>query len=321
MEIRSEIAVLQADAGRQSRIQDGLATALASWREGAGRDVLACFAEYGSGKPLADLPALALLFGGDDAGAAHAFAGPLVSAMLSAIAFEPLGLVPLRHSLNGVTSTLLLAQQGPALLTLAAIDGPGLAASPPPTSVSFAPAEEWEMVLAGNGRARLVQRIGEQLVAEELDLAPGIALGREAEREALLFDRVDGALVLLRLHRRRESAQPRRAYSLSNGALLRQAAATPSESRHEVAVTLLGAMGRKDSVPLLAEIARDETLGDSLRWQSLRQCLGLDTATGYWTLTAISRAGADPLAIPAGALRAQLLEAYPQLSEIDPCPA
>lgn len=321
MESRPEIAALQSDPGLEMRAREGLATALASWREGAGQKVLADFAAYADGKPLADLPALGALFGDDDAGAACALVEPLISALLAAWAEHPLGLVPLRHSCGEVTSSLLLAQQGASLLTLSAIDGAGLAASPPPQSVSFAPAEEWEVVLAGQARARIVQRVGEKLVADELDLAPGIALGREAEREALVFDRVDGALVMLRLQRRRDTAQPRRAYSLANGALVRQATATPAESRHEVAVSLLGAMGRKDAAPLLAEIARDEALGDSLRWQALRQCLGLDTSTGFWTLTAISRAGADPLAIPAGALRAQLLESYPQLSEIDPCPA
>ncbi|MCW1403938.1 hypothetical protein OKA06_17080 [Novosphingobium sp. MW5] len=31
----------------------------------------------------------------------------------------------------------------------------------------------------------------------------------------------------------------------------------------------------------------------SLRWQALRECLALDTRTGFWTLTAIARSGED----------------------------
>ena len=148
-----------------------------------------------------------------------------------------------------------------------------------------------------------------------------VAVTGEAGREALLFDQVDGALLMLRLQRRHDLMQPKRAYALEGGALLHQASATPRESRHEVAVALLGKMGRIDAAPLLAEIARDETHGASLRWQALRECLGLDTKSGFWTLTAIARAGADPLAVPAGALRAQLLEAYPQLAEVELCHA
>jgi hypothetical protein len=196
----------------------------------------------------------------------------------------------------------------------------GLAARPAAASVGFAPAEEWEIVLGGTGRGRLVERRGEVLTTHDLDLAPGLALGREADREALIFDRIDGALLLLRLQRRRDMMMPKREFALDDGRLLHQASASPRESRHEIAVALLGKMGRADSAPLLAEIARDESHGDSLRWQAIRECLGLDTRTGFWTLSAIARAGADPLSVPAGALRAQLLETYPQLAEVELCP-
>lgn len=84
---------------------------------------------------------------------------------------------------------------------------------------------------------------------------------------------------------------------------------------------LLARMRRQDAAPAMAEIARGQG-SDHLRWQALRNCLALDTAQGFSALTAIAANPADALARPAGALRAQLLEAHPQLTglEADPCP-
>ena len=65
----------------------------------------------------------------------------------------------------------------------------------------------------------------------------------------------------------------------------------------------------------------EEAGSPHLRWQALRECLGLDSAIGFAALSAIARRSVDPLAVPAGALRAQLLEAYPQLAEVSACPA
>lgn len=321
MDISPSIAALQAEPAQQVRAQLGLTTALASWREqDAVREVLAGFSRYAKGAPLADQRELAGLFG-DDADAAHQFAAPLIASFAAELARQPLGVVPVRHFTDGVMSVLMLAREGDCLLTLTAIDGAGLAARPATTSACYSPSEEWEVVLAGSGRARLVERCGDRIATHPIDLASGLSLGRDGAREALVFDEVDGVMLLLRLQRRLDASQARLEVSLEDGKVLHRASATPRESRHEMAVALLGRMGRSDAAPVLAEIARDATHGDSLRWQALRECLALDTRTGFWTLTAIARSGEDSLAIPAGALRAQLLETYPQLAEVEPCPA
>ena len=96
--------------------------------------------------------------------------------------------------------------------------------------------------------------------------------------------------------------------------------ATPRESRFELAAALLGRMGRSDAAPLLAAMA-EEHGGQSLRWQSLKECLGLDSGAGFAALDRIAAQAGDPLAGPATALRAQLLERYPQLAGAVPCPA
>lgn len=321
MDKTAELIALQADLPRQVRAQQAMSAALAAWQtQSAVAGVLAAFRRYADGTALCELPELAGLFG-EDAAPARALTDPLLAGLGSELGAEPFATVPLRHHFDGMISTLLLARQGETVLTLVTIDGAALGRRPRPTSACFVPAEEWEIVLAGTGRGRLVERRGAGLAEHRLDLAPGLSLGRQSEREALIFDEVDGALTLLRLQRRSAQLQPTKEISLIDGRMVHQAAGSPSESRHEVAVALLGRMGRKDAAPLLAEIARDESHGDSLRWQALRECLALDTGTGFWTLTAISRAGSDPLAVPAGAMRAQLLEAYPQLAEVDLCHA
>jgi hypothetical protein len=87
-------------------------------------------------------------------------------------------------------------------------------------------------------------------------------------------------------------------------------------------LALLGRMRRAETAPVMAAIAREP--GDaSLRWQALRECLALDTAAGLAALSYLARTGDDPLAPPAGALRAQLIETHPELHALDSaaCPA
>lgn len=103
-----------------------------------------------------------------------------------------------------------------------------------------------------------------------------------------------------------------REYALADGALLKQTAGEVRQSRHETMLALLGRMKRREAVPVMAAIAC-QSGADSLRWEALRESLALDTAQGFAALCALARSPLDPLAAPAGALRAQLVEAHPRL--------
>jgi hypothetical protein len=306
--------------------QDFHAAAITAWRNGAeAAAVLADFAAYADGQPLSALRALGALFNGHGGG--RALVTGLCRAMVAAMAEAPFGQVPLRHHVSRAATTVMLARANghaghEASLSLVALDGAGLALEPAAVSATFAPAEEWDLVVRGQGTGRLVENHSAPRLAQHpLAFAPGLALGRDAAREALLVDRVDGVLLLLRLRRRRPGPAPTRELDLACGRQLHQAASSAQDSRHEIAVALLGRMGRKDAAPVLAEIARDAGQGDMLRWQSVRECLGLDTLAGFRALAALAARGGDPLAAAAGALRAQLIEQYPVLAEIQPCPA
>ena len=286
MLLRPELAALRLDDTPQRRAQAALIAQMDAWRA---RDqpaaVLADLQRFEQGLPLGDCPALVALFAPGDPSGSALVAG-LISATLAQLSADPLGHVAMRHSTDGITSTLLLGQSGLATLTLVAIDGVGLARSAAPRTINYAPGEAFEQILAGSARAEMVRCV----------------LG-------------DGPL---------ESADA----LLERGKLIHRAAASPAQSRYELMIALLGRMGRADAAPLLASMA----LGPDpapLRWQALRECLGLDTATGFAALSQLARRAGDPLAAPAGALRAQLRESYPQLAQIEaleeaeniPCPA
>ena len=326
MLIRDGIAALRGDDTPQRTAQGALLAAAASWR---GRpdvapvlDALGCYAQ---GAALAECPALAGLF---VAGVADAFARGLVATMTAVLADHPLGHIAMRYFTNGTTTTLLLGQAGDTTLSLVAIDGAGLARTPPPRSVSFTPTQTTEHVLAGTGEMAFYTREpmpdglpGQvRLMRSMHAVSEGMVVARDGAVQAAQTLRVSGRLVTLRLQRRTPGAGCMQEYDLGSGQLLHRATTSHTDSRRELMATLLGQMGRGDAVPVLADMARGAGV-DSLRWQALRACIGLDTAAGFAALVAIANDDADPLTGPAAALRVQLVAAYPQLQELELCPA
>jgi hypothetical protein len=325
MNIHPELRALRGDDSPQRVAQELLIRRMADWREtGSVAGLEAEMARLDRGCPLADCPTLAGLFEQDGAAAAE-FACDLVRMNVEGLAAAPLGHVPFRHFTDGVHSTLLLLRAGNVTLSLVAVDGEGLSSRPAPVTADFGPSEVWEHVLAGCADAELVERSGPAngpAVFDRRDVAlqPGIIVSRPAGRQAMLLRGVESCLVTPRLQRRLRDAGPTREYRLADGELVHQAAGNVSDSRIEMIMALLGRMERADAAPVLAEIAREQGSA-ALRWQALRECLALDTLTGFTTLCDIARSAGDELAPTAGALRAQLVEAHPQLAEIEPCPA
>ncbi|MDE2411320.1 MAG: hypothetical protein KGM18_06030 [Sphingomonadales bacterium] len=325
MLIRPELAALRSDDAAQRRAQAAMGAALARWRATpivAAAD--AELAQWGSGAELDDLSLLSALFSGDH-DAAPRFCTELVAVILAELARDPLGQSPLRHYCDDAVASITLLRHGTTVLSLQAIDGSGLARAAPPQSARFAPCETWEAVLAGSARAERLAIAGPcpggvAIERSRIAIRPGLALHRIGLAETLHLDDVPSSLVLLRMQRRTGCSAVTSEYALDDGALLHQAASSPRDSRLELTAALLGRMGREDAAPLLAAMA-EERGNPSLRWQVLRECLALDTATGFATLCRIAGDGNDPLAAHAGALRDQLIETYPQLAGASRCPA
>lgn len=310
MRIDPAIAALRRDRAPQRRAQAATATAVDAWRAVPEvRGVLADFERYAGGAQIEACPDLLAVFAEGDA--APAFVAPLVGTLCAALAAEPFGHPPFRHGFARGTSTLLLARRGAAQLVLHACE-PGRRAF---DAAGFSDGERREAVLAGQARARVVCRRGRfGLFAERrLALEPGTRLALDLREEALQVLETRRRLVALRLHRSASPAGPSREYDVAGGTLLRQIAGDIRTSRHEAMLALLGRMRRGDAAPVMAAIAREP--GDaSLRWQALRECLALDTAAGFAALCHVAEAADDPLAGPAAALRAQLVEAHPELA-------
>jgi len=323
--VHPELRALRSDPAPQRDAQERLYAAVGAWRrEPQAAAMLGELPAYAEGRELADCPALAALFDEADETALPLMQG-FAAAAAQGLAEEPLGYLPLRHFSDGVISTLLLGNAGAVTLSLVAVDGASLAARPSPTAVDFRPSEVAERVLAGTARAELIgcrplSDSAAQLDRRPIALAPGRAIHRDGANTALLLGEVSACLVTLRLQRRRAEDGPTREYALADGRLLHLAASNPRDSRLELMMALAGRMGRADAAAPIAALARGEG-STALRWQALRECLALDTLTGFQTLCIIAISPGDPLSATAGALRAQLIETHPQLRQVDLCPA
>ena len=325
MIVHPELRALRGDDSPQRHAQERCLEALADWRTiPQVMDVMADLSAFASGRPLSACGALARLFTPDDA-AADEFVGSFMRTQIGALAAAPLGHPALRHFTDGVLSTLQLGRAGMVTLTLAAVDGQALASRPMPASVTFAPVETWQRVLAGSARADLVERRPSWSRDDSpdrpmLNLSPGQVHHRLGLERELLLREVHGRLVTLRLQRRDPAAGPAVEIDLATGHQLHQSAGSSADSRRELMVSLLGRMQRAEAAPTIAEVALGAG-GEGMRWQALRECLSLDTAIGFNALQVLAGRTEDPLHRPAGELLGTLLAAYPQLKDLAACPA
>ncbi|MBX7541004.1 hypothetical protein [Qipengyuania sphaerica] len=315
-----QIASLRGDLSPQREAQLALEKVRDEWRHGVFAKARADLSAFGQGRALGDCPDLARLLSSREE--AYAILDALFEPMTAALARYPLGQVPMRHQQSNGLAMIQLGRTGRATLTLLTYD----ALEQRPDTVAFSGSDCHEIVLEGAGDFRFTELLEERDGVAALDqqvrrLVAGETLSCDARRQVRYIEQVHGRLVMLRLARTDENAQPTRQFSLADGRLVHSASGTREESQREMAMALLGRMGRSDAAPLLAELAMEG--GAHIRWQSLRECLALDTATGFGVLSRIAADPADELAAQAGALRAQLVEAYPVLAQLESeaCPA
>lgn len=323
MSIHPDLLALRSDDAPQRHDQIAVSAAVQDWRKRA--QVARLDREldsFAAGQPLSSLPLMAQLFK-PDCSTADRLVNLLIDPLVKALHGHPLGEVPLRHYVDDRSALLVLCQSSGAALTLQVMESGGRARLPQAKTVTFTPGLVHERILSGAGEADLVSLSAQlpdraELSIESANLTAGDCTSRDTGRQCRLISVISKPLVILRLQHRGESGGLTREYDLADGRFLAQAAATPRETRLELVAALLGRMGRSDAAPLLAAMA-DEEAAQSLRWQSLKECLGLDTATGFAALCRIAGREGDVLAAPAGALRAQLIETYPQLGAFAAC--
>ena len=315
MHVPPEIAALRSDRAPQREAQTAMKRALELWlAESAVAQVRRDLVAYGAGESLAECAGLQSVFA--TSGRAEAILASLTAHFCAELRDNPMGHPPFRAGFDGVVGSIQLVRSGTAHLSLHARE-PGKFAA---TAHRFSDCQRHEAVVGGSARARIVRRLeaggGTRFAVQRLALRQGSRLSLDLAREALQFSSVSTRLVVLRLSRQRSDPRPSREYDAATGKLLHQSAGDLATSRLEASIALLGRMGRKDAARPIAHIARGH--GDtSLRWQALRECLALDTAEGFAALRTLASDAADPLAAPAGALRAQLLEMHPELAQLE----
>ena len=247
--------------------------------------------------------------------AAKRFALGWVAAMLRAWRSQPLSQVPFRHGYADGRGVLQLHRIGRVTVSLVLVEPPAANA---PATVAFTDCARCEIVLAGSGRAVDYRMVSDRPPrARSIDLQPGRRIFCNARRSRAIVA-LDTPLVALRIARDPHRPCPTQEVAIETGRIVHRASPSASDGRAELAAALLGAMGRADAAPTLAQYARDRagTCGQSAagaRWEALRHALALDTATGLAALCEIAHSESDPLHAPAEALSHRLHASYPQL--------
>ncbi|WP_164931274.1 hypothetical protein [Erythrobacter sp. HKB08] len=302
MIIREELAKLRSDPAPQHQAQAALEHCLQQWREAEGRELLRELAEYGAGRSLGECPALTVCLADGE------HIASLVRSLIECLARHPFGHVPMRHQLSDGVGLIEIAQAGRSALGLVLHERDCV--SREPSSAAFADLERHELLLAGRGRAVVLERLdGAAPHRTELPLEKGSRLSLAGTRRTKVVREVREPIVTLRLTRTPERPETTEEVCCDTGRVLHRAASNREESCDEMAIALLTAMERCDAIPQIAEKARRGS--SSLRWQALRHSLALDTGIGLGLLSDFARTSDDPLAEPARRLLQQLGEREP----------
>ena len=259
---------------------------------------------YGEGGDFAHCPALVALF--EHTGAARDLLRPLIGRLTALHRAYPLAQLAFRHRSQAGAHVLQIAARGHATLSLVLQDQDAGAEH---IIATFADADQREVVLTGKANACLFEIVAEErdrviLNSVRTELQSGARMKCTGPRQSRLIKPSHDSLLTLRLARTAGRPRPTRRIDVRSGRIVHRASGNAADSRAELAMLLLGRMGRDDALPVLA--TRTRTGDAQLRWQALRQCLALDAATGLPLLERIAKDHADPLYQAAWALLAQL---------------
>jgi hypothetical protein len=319
MHVHHAIAALRADPVLQRRRDAAMSRALTDWLRREPVDLLEdCIARFAAGADLASQRELAMLM--RDHRAAKTFVDGFLTAFIAALRQETLGEVPFRHSSSAGYSRLLLMQRAGVSLTLCAYEP--LKCAREPELVQFADCERHEILLNGRVRGVFHRRLrNDQVVSEAREWGQGDTIHCQPRCESRQFIEVGHSVLLLQLTRAPAHPEPTLVYRLTDSALIQQSSGDKRASEHVMALGVLGALGHKEAIAPMCAFATDLVRDMDARWEAVRQVLALDSGHGLTLLADLSQRSDDPLALPAGKLRQDLLKSYPALSQPQKEPA
>lgn len=289
------------------------------WMSQSGvKAVQADLRRYARGAALEDCQELAALIRGH--ARAKRFVNGICTRIIAALTAQPLCEVPFRYTVSRGLSTLQLLQEGTAKLTVSAYEP--VADIQVPDSAMFADRDTVEMVVSGSaqGAFHSVDDDG-KLNTTSTPWGAGDCIEARPLCEARQIISVETPLVMLQLVREPKSPAPTREVSLNDGRVLRAASGDKSASRAVMALGVLGALGDAPALDAMGQTARNRAEDAQVRWEAVRQILGMDARLGMAMLCELSACPADPLSAEAGGLKQRLLTSQPELRQIIKEPA
>lgn len=274
------------------------------------RAVADALQRYGAGQHLEACRALHSLV--HDHRCAQTFVGSLLERLLPVLRERPLAEAPFRFKVSQGLATLQIMESDGATLSLSAYEP--LASADAPQTALFSDREVHEIVL--NGEARGVSHIwqGEgRLTSAQHRWKKGDRIELCAQSEARQILKVERSLLLLQLTREPKRPAPTRLISLETGKTLRTASGDKSASQAVMALGVLGALEHSAALDVIERTALNRAEDQDVRWEALRQALGLSSACGLALLQKLEERVDDPLTNPAAALKSQLLAAQSEL--------
>lgn len=265
---------------------------------------------YGEGQCLAGCKALHTLL--HDHRAANAFLGSLFERVLPVLRERPMAEAPFHFKVSQGLSTIRLMEGRGATLSLVAYEP--LTSVDAPQTALFSDREVHELVLAGSALGVSHNWQGEgQLGSTQHRWSHGDTITLHPRSETRQILKVERTLLLLQLTREPVCPAPTRLVALQTGRTIRTASGDKSASQAVMALGVLGALKDHSALDVMERTALHPFEDHDVRWEAVRQTLALDAARGLELLRKLEARIDDPLANPARALMAQLLEAQPEL--------
>ncbi|MEL6738252.1 MAG: hypothetical protein AAFO28_04955 [Pseudomonadota bacterium] len=268
---------------------------------------------YGSGAELESCEALRSL--SHDHERAVAFVEALIGPTLAVLKTHPLGETPYRFKVSQGLATLQVLEASGATLSLLAYEP--LEGAQAPKSALFSDRDVNDIVVSGTASGA-VHTVGDAgaISSKPIRLAPGDCLATKARIGVRHIVHVERSLLILQLTREPQRPKPVREIALDTGVELRTASGDKSASQALMAVSVLGALRDYGALDVMHAAALNREEDPDVRWEAVRQTLGLAAMRGLEALDTLARREDDPLSAPALALREQLLATKPDLKAL-----
>ncbi|MEM1195166.1 MAG: hypothetical protein AAGH57_03595 [Pseudomonadota bacterium] len=244
---------------------------------------------------------------------ANEWVNSFLSMMISAHRAVPLSEPPFAFRASPGFATVQLLKKGRATLTLAAYEP--LEAVEEPTSAVFSDRSRRELVLKG-AAVGLTHEVlegggdadrGANVRTRRMNWHIGDTIETRALIGARHIVRVKRSLLLLQLTREAKQPLPVREVELASGVVTRMASGDKSASQAVMALGVLGALRAYSALDVVHQTALNPDEDPEVRWEAVRQALGMGAVRGMEILETLVKRTDDALSKPATALKEQLV--------------